>query len=212
MVAARFITFEGGEGAGKSTHVKRLAEALATAGIDNLTTREPGGAPGAEEIRQLLVTGETGRWDATSEALLHFAARRAHVEETVRPALGAGRWVICDRFADSTLAYQGYGRGLDKAAIEALGRLVLGDLAPDLTLILDLPAENGLLRAAARGEGGDRYERMGEAFHRRIGEGFRAIAKANPARCRLIDGTGSVAEIQAVIERVISQKFAQAGS
>ncbi len=212
MQKGKFITFEGGEGAGKSTQAALLAASLEKSGKEMLLSREPGGSPGAEEIRDLLVRGEPDRWGAMSEALLHSAARADHLEKTVRPALGRGAWVICDRFADSTLAYQGYGRGLDKAAIEALGRLVLGDLAPDLTLILDLPAENGLLRAAARGEGGDRYERMGEAFHRRIGEGFRAIAKANPARCRLIDGTGSVAEIQAVIERVISQKFAQAGS
>ena len=156
MAAARFITFEGGEGAGKTTHVKRLADALTTAGIDVRTTREPGGAPGAEEIRDLLVTGETGRWDATSEALLHFAARRAHVEAMVRPALAAGRWVVCDRFADSTMAYQGYGHGLGRDAVETLYRVVLDDFAPDLTLILDVPVAVGLERAGGRDHAEDR--------------------------------------------------------
>ena len=207
MVAARFITFEGGEGAGKSTHVKRLAEALTTAGIDNLTTREPGGAPGAEEIRQLLVTGETGRWDATSEALLHFAARQTHVEETVRPALAAGRWVICDRFADSTMAYQGYGHGLGRDAIETLYRVVLGDFGPDLTLILDLPVADGLERAGGRDHAEDRYERMDIAFHERLRAGFLDIAGREPDRCAVIDATRTADVVHGEIRSIVSSRL-----
>jgi len=148
---AKFITMEGGEGAGKSTHVKRLAVALQQSGIEALTTREPGGAPGAEQIRALLVDGDTKRWDGLTEALLHFAARREHLVKTIFPAIERGEWVISDRFADSTMAYQGYGFGLGREPIEALYRDVVGDFRPDLTIILDLSAEAGLARAQARG-------------------------------------------------------------
>ncbi len=150
MAGAKFITFEGGEGAGKSTQIELLAAALARAGISVRTTREPGGSPGAEEIRRLLVTGPPNRWDAMTEALLHFAARRDHLRGVVLPDLEAGHWVLSDRFADSTMAYQGYGHGLGRGAIEALHALVVGDFAPDLTLILDLPVDLGLERALAR--------------------------------------------------------------
>lgn len=224
MQTGKFITFEGGEGAGKSTQAGLLAGTLAKSGIEVLLSREPGGSPGAEEIRQLLVLGAPDRWGALSEALLHFAARADHLEKTVRPALHRGAWVICDRFADSTLAYQGYGRGLESSAIEALTRLVVGDLQPDLTLILDLAVEDGLQRAAQRaqgegamgegaqgkgamGEGEDRYERMDAAFHARLRDGFRTIAKQNPARCVLLDAAASVAEVQAEIGRIVAEKF-----
>jgi dTMP kinase len=193
---ARFITFEGGEGAGKSTQVRRLADGLVAAGLDVTTTREPGGAPGAEEIRQLLVTGETGRWDATSEALLHFAARRTHVEETIRPALDAGQWVICDRFADSTMAYQGYGHGLGRDVIDTLYHLVLDEFGPDLTLILDVPVEDGLRRAGGRDHAENRYERMGVAFHECLRAGFIDIAEREPERCVVIDATRPADTVQ----------------
>ncbi|MBW8271320.1 dTMP kinase [Caldovatus aquaticus] len=182
----RFITLEGGEGAGKSTQARRLAAALAAAGLPVLRTREPGGAPGAEAIRALLLGGVTA-WDPTAEAMLHFAARREHVLRTLRPALAAGMWVVCDRFADSTLAYQGYGQGLPRAAFDALAALTLEGLVPDLTLILDLPPELGMARVAGRGEAATRYERLGPAFHARIRAGFRAIAAAEPERCVLVD-------------------------
>jgi dTMP kinase len=152
-MAGRFITFEGGEGAGKSTHVRLLAEALRAAGLSVVETREPGGSPGAEEIRELLVHGAVARWDPMSEALLHFAARRDHVTRVIAPALAAGDWVLSDRFADSTMAYQGYGHRLGREVIEQLYALAVGDLAPELTVILDLPVEDGLARAGSRNSG-----------------------------------------------------------
>lgn len=183
----RFVTFEGGEGAGKSTQVRRLADALRAAGVPVRQTREPGGSPGAEEVRGLLVTGGTGRWDALTEALLHSAARRDHLVRTVLPALDAGEWVLSDRFADSTMAYQGYGHGLGREAPDALYALVAGPFRPDLTLVLDVPAEVGLARAAGRGGAEDRYERMDRAFHERLRHGFLDIARREPDRCAVID-------------------------
>lgn len=202
----RFITFEGGEGAGKSTQIGRLAEALAAAGIAVLVTREPGGAPGAEEIRTLLVTGEPGRWQKISEVLLHFAARAEHLAHTVLPALNAGTWVLCDRFADSTMAYQGYGHRLGRTPVLTLNRLVLGPLVPDLTLILDLPVKAGLARAAGRG-GADRYERMGLAFHERVRRGFRDIARREPRRCALLRADGPIEAVAAAVRRSVAARF-----
>ena len=157
----RFITFEGGEGAGKSTQIGRLAEKLRDKRYPVATTREPGGSPGAEAIRALLVSGDAERWSPQTEALLINAARADHLERTIRPALAQGQWVICDRFADSTMAYQGYGMGLDRAWLEELRRRVVADTEPGLTLIFDLPVEVGLGRAVAS----QRYEKMGRAFH-----------------------------------------------
>lgn len=198
-MAGRFITFEGGEGAGKSTQVARLAEALRAAGKPVIETREPGGSPGAEEIRELLVHGAVGRWDPMTEALLHFAARHDHVQRVIRPALEAGDWVVCDRFADSTLAYQGYGHGLGRAPIEQLYALAVGDLAPDLTLILDLPVEVGLDRAGGRRGGATRYERMDRAFHERLRRGFLEIAARAPERCVVVDATPGLEEVHAAV-------------
>ncbi len=183
----RFITLEGGEGGGKSTQARRLADWLAGLVPEIVLTREPGGAPGAEQIRGLLVDGDVRRWDPLGEALLHFAARRDHLVSTIQPALDRGAWVVSDRFADSTMAYQGYGHGVDRAALAELYRICVGDLKPDLTLILDLPVELGLARAAARGAGEDRYERMDHAFHERLRRGFLAIAADEPGRCVVID-------------------------
>ena len=188
MRPGKFITFEGGEGAGKSTQCALLADRLGRTGLDVAVTREPGGTPSAEAIRALLVDGAVDRWDAVAEALLHSAARRAHLVELVRPALERGQWVISDRFADSTMAYQGYAMGLGRAAIETLNRIVLDDFAPDLTVVLDLPVEQGLARAAKRG-GADRYERMGHAFHQSLRDAFLDIAKREPDRCCVIDGS-----------------------
>src|SRR5579863_201478 len=150
-MTGRFITLEGGEGAGKSTQVKRLAAALTQKNIAVVTTREPGGSPGAEQIRDLLVNGAPGRWDAMTETLLVYAARADHVGRTIGPALLAGKWVICDRFSDSTYAYQGAGRGLARETIRRIDAVVLDDFHPDLTLMLDLDVDTGLKRAAARG-------------------------------------------------------------
>lgn len=185
----RFITLEGGEGGGKSTQARRLAAALAPHIGEVVLTREPGGSPGAEQIRGLLVDGEVHRWDAVTETMLHFAARRDHLANTVLPALARGAWVISDRFADSTMAYQGYGHGVEKGDIDQLYRICVGDLKPDITLILDLQVEAGLARAAGRGGGEDRYERMDRAFHERLRQGFLEIARRDPARCAIIDAS-----------------------
>lgn len=210
-VRGHFITLEGGEGAGKSTQQKRLAAWLAENGVSVIQTREPGGSPGAEEIRQLLVTGEAGRWDALTETLLHFAARRDHVVRTIEPALARSDWVVCDRFADSTMAYQGYGHGLGRATVEALYRQVLADLAPDLTLILDLSVEEGLARAKSRAveasAAEDRYESMDIAFHERLRDGFHDIARQEPDRCKLIDASGDADEVAERVRQAVVERF-----
>ncbi|MDH5410882.1 MAG: dTMP kinase [Alphaproteobacteria bacterium] len=204
----RFITLEGGEGGGKSTQAKRLAAVLKGTPGEILLTREPGGSPGAEQIRGLLVDGEVHRWDAITETFLHFAARRDHLVNTVQPALARGDWVISDRFADSTMAYQGYGHGVDKDAIAELYRICVGDLKPDLTLILDLPVEAGLARAAGRGGGEDRYERMDVSFHERLRQGFLEIARLDPARCVVIDATGDEDAVHAQIIAAVRSRLA----
>lgn len=209
MARGRFITFEGGEGAGKSTQLRLLADALTASGIEVVATREPGGSPGAEEIRKLLVTGEPGRWDAETEALLHFAARRDHLTRIVWPALERGAWVLCDRFADSTMAYQGYAQGLGRERVEALYRLVVGDFVPDLTLVIDVPTERGLERAGARAGHETRYERMGSTFHTRLREAFLDIAKREPQRCVVVDGSGAVESVAGLIRRAVREKLGQ---
>ena len=207
----RFITFEGGEGAGKSTQAALLCDALRARGHEVIGTREPGGSAGAEAIRELLVRGETGRWDALAETLLHFAARREHYVTTIAPALANGVWVICDRFADSTMAYQGYGLGVERETVAGLYRAVLGDFAPDLTIILDLPVEEGLARANGREAdnhgGDDRYERMDAAFHQRLRDGFLAIAGAAPERCAVIDARGDVDAVHAAVLAVVKERL-----
>jgi len=210
-VAGKFITLEGGEGAGKSTHAKRLVAALAEAGIEAVATREPGGAPGAEEIRKILVEGAAGRWAPLTETLLHFAARAEHVARTIRPALDRGAWVVCDRFVDSTMAYQGYAQGVGRAKVEEVARAVLGGFRPDLTLILDVPAEQGLARSAKRGGGGTRYESMGLEFHAKLREAFLDIAKREPDRCFLIDATRSKDDVAAAIRAAVRARLAPKG-
>lgn len=207
MARGRFITFEGGEGAGKSTQVARLVAALDGAGIATVRTREPGGSPGADAIRALLVTGETDRWDATSELLLHAAARRDHLVRTVWPALEAGRWVVSDRFADSTMAYQGSGHGLSRVAVATVHGLVAGEFAPDLTLILDLPVAQGLARAATRQGAETRYERMDVAFHERLRAGFLDIARREPGRCVVIDATAPVDAVAAEVAAAVGARL-----
>jgi len=211
LARGRFITLEGGEGAGKSTQIGLLAEALRARGRDVLQTREPGGAPGAERIRELLVTGDTGRWDGLTEALLHFAARREHLVRTVLPGLEKGIWVLSDRFADSTMAYQGYGHGLGRETIDRLYAIAVGDFRPDLTLILDLPVEEGLRRSAGRGDGEDRYERMDIEFHRRLREGYADIARRAPDRCAVVDATGSIEQVAGAILRLVLARFGELG-
>jgi dTMP kinase len=203
----RFITFEGGEGAGKTTQLGLLSESLQRAGIPVLLTREPGGSIGAEEIRNLLVTGSIGRWDAISEALLHFAARRDHVEIKIKPALEDGTWVLCDRFTDSSMAYQGYGYGLGREKIEALQQFAIGEFLPDLTLILDMPVEVGLARAAGRDADKSRYEQLDTDFHERVRDGFREIAIAEPKRCIVVDAQDSVVAVQDALRNAIVDRF-----
>ncbi|HEY5210461.1 MAG TPA: dTMP kinase [Stellaceae bacterium] len=206
-LSGRFITLEGGEGAGKSTQAKLLVAALTSAGIGVIATREPGGAPAAELIRELLLKGEPGRWDGISEALLMVAARRAHLNETILPALTRGDWVVCDRFADSTTAYQGHGAGVPVAALDALHRLIAGDLKPDLTLLLDLPVEAGLARAHARRGDETRFEQKDSHFHKRVRRGFLAVAKAEPTRCIVIDASRPVADIHRAVLSVMAAKL-----
>jgi dTMP kinase len=185
----RFITFEGGEGAGKSTQARLLAERLTARGVDVVVTREPGGSPGAEDIRNLLVKGTPGRWDPLVEALMMFAARADHVEKTIRPALERGAIVVCDRFTDSTYAYQGAGRGLPRETIRRIESIAVPDFKPDLTIILDLPADVGLKRTHSRQHGETRFEQFDLAFHERLRQAFRDIARQNTARCVVIDST-----------------------
>jgi dTMP kinase len=180
VTRGRFITFEGGEGTGKSTQAARLVERLAARGLDVLRTREPGGSPGAEDIRALVVSGAAERWSARTELLLMYAARSDHLERTIVPALSAGRWVVCDRFADSSRVYQGLAGGADLELVAAIERGVVGDHQPDLTLVFDLPFEVGLERALGRGVGETRFETKGAAFHARL----RGVSAPSPKPTR----------------------------
>jgi dTMP kinase len=202
----RLITFEGGEGAGKSTQIEHLAEALRGAGIDPLVTREPGGTPGAEQIRALLLEGAPDRWLPLTEVLLLLAARHDHVVRRIAPALTAGRWVVCDRFIDSTRVYQGIAGAVDRALIDRLHGAVLGDLGPDLTVILDIPVELGLGRRR-EALGHHRYEQMTSAFHERVREGFLAIARAEPERCTVVAANRSVEDVASEVRAVVTQRF-----
>lgn len=204
MTTGRFVTLEGGEGAGKTTQSGLLAEALTAAGVPVLRTREPGGAPGAELLRGILLGG-TIDWSARAETLLHFAARAEHVAKTIQPALDAGTWVVCDRFYDSTMAYQGYGQGADRAFIAA--QIALMPVHPDLTLVLDVPESVAEQRRRARGGDSDRYERMDSEFHARVRAGFRSIAAAGAGRCLLLDASADVARVHESVMTALRDRF-----
>jgi len=206
VTRGRFITFEGGEGVGKSTQVLRLADRLRSR-AEVVLTREPGGSPGAEAIRALLVSGPVERWSPISETLLMYAARRDHIERVIAPALARGAWVICDRFYDSSRAYQGAAGGAPASLLRALEAEVVGALIPDLTVILDLPAEVGLARAAARGEGEGRFEAKGAAFHQRLRAAFLEIAAVEPERCRVIDADADVDTVSGQIAAVLDRRW-----
>ena len=196
MALGKFITFEGGEGAGKSTQLTRLVARLSDGGREVVATREPGGSPGAEAIRDLVLKGAADRWSPVTETLLMYAARRDHVERVIRPALARGAWVVCDRFADSTRAYQGAAGGTDPGLIAAMETYVLEGTRPDVTLIFDLPVAVGLERAHARAGAEMRFESKGQAFHERLREAFLAIARAEPERCVVVDATGSLKDVE----------------
>ena len=207
---AHFMTLEGGEGAGKSTQAKRLAAALDAHGITAVLTREPGGSPGAETIRKLLVLGERDKWDPETETLLVFAARADHIARKIKPALEAGNWVICDRFIDSTYAYQGAGQGVATEFIDRLSALVLRGFTPELTLILDIDPEAGLARTTGRTGGAReeaRFERFGLSFHRQLRTAFHEIAKQHPERCVLIDAARPEDEVAESIWNAVASKF-----
>jgi dTMP kinase len=188
-----------------------LAAALKSAGLDSVLTREPGGTPGAEDIRSLLVEGAISRWQPMTEALLHYSARLEHVNAIIFPALDAGKWVISDRFSDSTLAYQGYAHGLGLEDMMALHRLVLGNFKPDLTIILDIPDDVGIARARIREDSEiiaeDRYEKMGSKFHRLVKDGFIDIARRDPQRCSVIDANRPPKEVNKAILSLIELRF-----
>ncbi len=203
----RFITFEGGEGTGKSTQAKRLGERLKADGIGVVITREPGGSFGAEEIRALIVEGEPGRWAPLTETLLIFAARTDHLNRTIKPALATGQWVISDRFTDSTYAYQGAGRGLDPATIAVLDAAATTSFRPDLTFILDLPVERGLARARARLGPHARFERFDDAFHDRMRAWFCALPAREPERCVLIDASRDIEVVSDEIWQAVVGRF-----
>ena len=205
MASGRFITLEGGEGAGKSTQARLLADALVRLGLPVLRTREPGGAPGAEMLRNLLL-GDAVDWSASAEMLLHFAARAEHVEKTIRPALAAGMWVVCDRFFDSTMAYQGYGLGAERAAIATLTGLL--GITPDVTLVLDVSDAVAVARQLERGADADRYEKLDALFHARVNQGFRDIAAAAPERCVVIAADGPIDAVHAAIMQALRARLA----
>lgn len=207
MTRGRLITFEGGEGAGKSTQIQRLAAALSAAGIAVVVSREPGGTIGAEAIRNLLVNGPPERWLPLGETLLLLAARLDHVERKVRPALAAGQWVLCDRFVDSTRVYQGMAGTVGVELVNRLQAATIGDLAPDLTLILDVPVEIGLARRGPSTTE-SRFEDKGTAFHQRVRDGFLQLAAAEPARCRVIDGAKDVDAVAAALRAAVATRFA----
>jgi dTMP kinase len=207
---AAFITLEGGEGGGKSTQSKALAGRLRAAGIDVITTREPGGSPAAEAIREALLAGTFKALGTKTEALLFAAARIDHLDTTIKPALEAGTWVICDRFHDSTRAYQGALGALDPAFLDVLERVTLAGTKPDLTFILDLPAKTGLLRAAQRrnpGTAPDRFESESLDFHQKLRKAFKEIAAKEPARCVVVDAAQAAEEVENAIWDTVAGRF-----
>ncbi len=206
----RFIAFEGGEGAGKSTQVRAVVARLRDRGLEVVQTREPGGSPGAEALRDLLVNGDAGRWSPLSELLMMYAARSDHLEKVIRPALERGAWVVCDRFADSSRAYQGAGGGVAPSFIEAVDQAVVADTQPDLVIVMDMPVAAGLKRAASRGDTENRFESKGAAFHERLRHGFLDRAAAVPERYRVIDADRTIEAIAADIGATIDAAFPEA--
>jgi dTMP kinase len=206
MTPGRLITFEGGEGAGKSTQTERLATRLSAAGIAVTVSREPGGTVGAEAIRELLLNGPPERWLPMTEALLLLAARVDHVERRIAPALAAGQWVLCDRFGDSTRVYQGMAGAVGVGRVDQLQHAAIGDLTPDLTLILDLPVETGLARRGT--SDANRFEHKGLAFHQQVRDGFLRLAADEPERCRVIDAARDAGLVARDVCAAVGARFA----
>ncbi|MBY0502209.1 MAG: dTMP kinase [Alphaproteobacteria bacterium] len=204
---APFITFEGGEGSGKSTQAEILYRRLLEGDINVVSYREPGGTKGAEHIRELLLNGEVERWTPTTEALLMSAARADLVQRRILPQLEGGTWVVCDRFIDSTIAYQGYGHGVGYKHIEMLNQFTVGALEPDLTFIFQMDPELGLARTALRGNKQDRYERLNQGFHQRVATGYEEILKRYPTRCVAINALLDIDMISEVIFKEVSRRF-----
>ena len=204
----RFITLEGGEGAGKSTQLTQLAAAFQRAGIPVITTREPGGSRGAEAIRSLVVNGAADTWEPVTEALLFMAARYDHVHTLIKPALAKGRWVLCDRFYDSTHVYQGVAKNVGTDWLDALYTQLLGNFVPDFTLLLDMDPAQGLQRTQTRGNKSEaRFESMGIAYHQRVREGFLARAKSHPQRIQTIDAACKPTTVHNEIIRTLNKRF-----
>ncbi len=204
--AGLFVTFEGIDGSGKSTQARMLADHLRQSGHDVLLTREPGGSPGAEDIRALVLEGEPDRWSAETELLLFTAARRDHLERTINPALAEGKIVICDRFADSTRVYQGVSRGNLRSQVDKLHNLMIGR-EPDLTLLIDMDPGAGLERALSRGTGEERFESFGTGLQERMRQGFLDLAGEFPDRITIVDGTGGIEDVAADIQRIATDRL-----
>jgi dTMP kinase len=210
----KFISFEGGEGSGKSTHARLLSERLREVGVEVVLTREPGGSPGAEVIRHVLMSGAAKPLGAEAEALLFAAARDDHVHSTIEPGLARGAWVISDRFLDSTRVYQGTLGQVDPKLIRALERVTIGTLKPDLTFILDVPAEVGLARASKRRgpKAADRFEAESLAMHRELREAYRLLVASEPARCVMIDATEGKTAVGSLVWKIVSERLAPAAA
>ena len=211
-----FITFEGGEGAGKSTQVQKLADALKSKGYDVVITREPGGTPAAEAIRDLFARSDADfEWTPMAECLLVFTAREMHVQELIKPALAQGKIVICDRFTESTFAYQGYGHGVPLEKIENINEAAIDGFTPDLTLILDMPVDVGVARAKSRladdGSNEDRFENMKLDFHNKMRQGFLDIAAQNTQRCKIVDAAGSIEDVAQEINAAVTERLEEHG-
>ncbi len=202
-----FITFEGGEGSGKTTQIKALSEALTAAGVDHILTREPGGCPSAEDLRNLILTGDKDRWTDMGELLLYTAARAEHLERVIRPALAEGKVVLCDRFADSTMVYQGVSRGLGERTVEMLQSIVIGDTTPDATVYFDIDPEIGLARSGGWDNGENRIEQEGLEFHTKVRNGFVELLKKNPERFIMIDASASIEGVYESLVSLLSDYF-----
>ncbi len=207
MRVQQMIVIDGVDGAGKGVQSRRLLQSFKNAGLETILTREPGGSPSAEAIRELLVKGDPDKWDSMTELLLMYAARRAHLRDTIWPALEANQWVISDRFADSSRAFQGIAGELGLDLVEQVHRLVVGDFQPGLVLILDIPESVALQRALGRGDGEDRFEQKGNAYHARVRSAFRQIAQSDKNLYRLIDADRSIDEVSLQILDRINRHF-----